>query len=289
MSRNPDMPHQRFDARRVVTKAVPSANVIQIGNMVALDGSDQPYVAADETWDTDLETTQANFCAKFLGIAMERSLSGETKTISIATAGVNAMLCAAATFELGDRVGPAKAAGDALLSNTVIAVTKDRLAVGVVHRREGSNVTEVEVDMHSTVVAPLSPVEADMGIQVLEQSFGFGDMTDNADTTGYIDLDVDLPAQCFVVGVEFDVTAGFTGDTTATAQAGDSSNLDRFTAKNDLNVLAVAKVGSEAPDAAGNAYVAAATTVRVTITGAADFTSITAGAMTARVVYAQLP
>lgn len=55
-----------------------------------------------------------------------------------------------------------------------------------------------------------------------------------------------------------------------------------------MAVDSVAKVGIEAPDAPGNAYVGATTTVRVTITDAVDFTALTAGQMTVTLPYVKL-
>ena len=74
------------------------------------------------TWTTDLPTTQTAFHAAFLGVAMQRSRSTDTDPIRVATSGVFEMACAAATFNIGDLVGPAKDTGNALLNQTVAAV-----------------------------------------------------------------------------------------------------------------------------------------------------------------------
>lgn len=141
---------KRFAAGEpVVTADVPTTTVIQIGELVSLDGSNQPYAAADETWDTDLATTQQNFVTKFLGAARQRSRDGETDPIVVEVAGVHEFECAAATFELGDLVGPAKDTGDALLSDTVVAVADASQAVGRVVRRHPTNTTRVMIELQS--------------------------------------------------------------------------------------------------------------------------------------------
>lgn len=108
------------------------------------------------------------------------------------------------------------------------------------------------------------------------QSLLIAGFTDNANTTGYIDIDVDLPANAIVVGWKAVVSEGFAGDTSAALQVGVSGDLDRYSAVTTASCLAVGTVG-----ALGNTDTALATTaqtVRVTVTGAADFTSIVTAA-----------
>lgn len=120
----------------------------------------------------------------------------------------------------------------------------------------------------------------------IQEVVAFGDFTDNADTTGYIDLTVQLPIGAVVVASKFVVSTGFTGDTTAVVQAGTAGDLDRFTLNTDQSVLAAATVGSlPATDALDG--IGAVATVRVTVTGGADFTSISAGEMTVYIYFHQ--
>ena len=121
-------------------------------------------------------------------------------------------------------------------------------------------------------------------VNVVSQSVAFGDFTDNADATGYVDLTDTLPAGAIPLGTKFVVSTGFTGDTTAVVQAGIAGTLDMFTENVDQSVLAAATVGSTpTPDAADG--MDAAKTIRVTVTGGADFTSISAGVMVVYVYY----
>lgn len=120
--------------------------------------------------------------------------------------------------------------------------------------------------------------------KITSQTLDFDDFTDNDNTTGYIDITPQLPAGALPIGYKAVVGTGFTGDTTATIQVGVSGDIDRFSLNTDQSVLAPASVGSlAATDAADGMN--AAQTIRVTVTGAADFSSITAGSMVVEVYY----
>lgn len=136
-------PWQYGEPNPVVTKAVPTANVIETGDLVGLATGD-PYAASGTTWDTNLATTQEAFHDTFLGVASQRSRDGDVDPIAVNTTGVHEFDCASATFELGDLVGPAKQSGDALESKKVVAVATPNLAIGRVAKR-GTSVTKVLV------------------------------------------------------------------------------------------------------------------------------------------------
>lgn len=121
-------------------------------------------------------------------------------------------------------------------------------------------------------------------IRTISQVVAFGSFTDNTDATGYIDLATQLPAGAIPLGVTYLVSTGFTGDTTAVVQTGVAGDLDRFASVTDQSVLAAATVGHGVPADAVDG-IAAAQTIRVTVTGSTDFTSISAGSMTVTVVY----
>ena len=113
-------------------------------------------------------------------------------------------------------------------------------------------------------------------IQCLSETVIKSDFTDGGSTSGYKDFATQLPAGVQVLGVQYDVKTGFTGDTTAVAQVGKSGSTACFTADTSQSVLAAGVKGSAAPVA--TQYVVSATTVRVTVTGGADFTAIASGA-----------
>jgi len=122
-------------------------------------------------------------------------------------------------------------------------------------------------------------------VALATQTLGYASFTDNTDATGYIDsTGSQIPAGAIVLGFKAVVATGFTGDTTAVIQVGINGDLDRFSAVTDQSVLAAATVGaSGASDAQDGMN--AAQTIRVTVTGGADFTSISAGSMVVTVYY----
>jgi len=107
---------------KIVTARVDSATVIAIGDMVYLD-TDDVKPASAFTWDTNIATTQAGFAAVFLGIAVDASANGETTPIrvDISPERIWTMTLVSQTLEVGKTLGPAKAAGNALLSQTLDA------------------------------------------------------------------------------------------------------------------------------------------------------------------------
>lgn len=132
------------------------------------------------------------------------------------------------------------------------------------------------------VSVPVGPKKA--AFEFIEEEVTLADFTDNTDATGYADLSTDIPAGCEACGWEIVVATGFTGDTTAVCIIGVDGDTDRFSAVTTVSVLAAGTVGCSAKGDA-NQYCATATTPRVTVTGGADFGSISAGSMTVRVYY----
>lgn len=143
-----DLRYKYGDTNPVQAPAVATDAVIQPGDLV----TDTPEAAADVEWDTDLATTQEAFHDAFLGVSGQRSRDGDTDVIRVNTTGVFEFDCAAATFSLGDLVGPAKATGNALESQKVVAVASANLAIGRVAKNYGSNTTKVLVRVESTIM-----------------------------------------------------------------------------------------------------------------------------------------
>jgi len=112
---------------------------------------------------------------------------------------------------------------------------------------------------------------------VVSQELKIADFTDNTNTTGYIDFTKALPAGAVVIGWRADVTAGFTGDTTAVMQVGIAGDLDKYSANTAQSCLAAGTVGSLALAADSVTGFSDAKTPRVTVTGGADFTTIKTG------------
>ena len=134
----------------LATAPVGSSDVVYRGDMVGLS-SGAVKCASDTTWDTNLATTQTAFAKVFIGVAMEDSASGETAEILIREAGVFEFDCAAATFDVGDLVGPDDSGSSTLMDQQVEAVATIDLAIGRVAKDYASNTTKVLVKLLSTL------------------------------------------------------------------------------------------------------------------------------------------
>ena len=86
---------------------VDSNTTIAAGDLIWLD-SNVARPASDYAWNTDLPTTQAEFAAKFLGIAHQPSAVGETLPISVdvSNSSVYEVDVNPGTYELGQALGP---------------------------------------------------------------------------------------------------------------------------------------------------------------------------------------
>jgi hypothetical protein len=129
-----------------LSPAVATASVIAVGDLIWRDtaASDTPKAAADKAWDTSLAVTQEAFHDVFLGVALQRSRSGDITPIRYATSGIFEFDCASASFKEGDLVGPAKQTGNAIESQKVVAVATPNLAIGRV-AVSGTSLTKVKV------------------------------------------------------------------------------------------------------------------------------------------------
>jgi hypothetical protein len=142
----------RYGDTNPVIAAVDEATVIEIGDLVYQE-VDDARPASSQLDQGSEATNQELFVTKFLGVAMQRSRSGETTPIRVATTGVFEFDCPSGTFELGDLVGPDEnAGGDALLNQQVAKVAESKLAVARVTKRQAVAVTSVLVDIRSTVM-----------------------------------------------------------------------------------------------------------------------------------------
>ena len=142
----------RYGDTNPVVAAVDSATVIEIGDLVWQDTDDAK--PASSITDQGSETANQEALADgFLGVAMQRSRSGETAPLRVATTGVFEFDCPSDTFELGDMIGvDENAAGNALLNQQVARVEQSRYAIGRVAKRQSAASTSVLVDIRSTIM-----------------------------------------------------------------------------------------------------------------------------------------
>jgi hypothetical protein len=161
--------------------AVESASVINIGDLVWLD-TDDVKPASATAWNTNLATTQRDFIAKFIGMSNDRSRAGDTEMVGVHKSGVKEFECAAATFEIGDLVGPAKQSGNLLENQKVAAVATADLAIGKVAKRYASNTTRVEVEIFTVLDSMKADRDAATIIGLIDASGTHKTMTTAQDT-----------------------------------------------------------------------------------------------------------
>lgn len=241
--------------------------------------------AGSQTDETHLLANQIVFANNFAGLAAtaKTSSQGADTAFPVIIDAVVDMACSSSAWEVGDLVGIAEASsGTALDPTTVAKVTVKAAAIGHCVERQASAGTTVKCRLTSNLL--LNPSRRKAIVDVI----AFGDFTDNTNTTGYIDLTPTIPAGSLIYGWEIVTVTGFTGDTTAVAMLGISGDTDAFSEVTTGSVAAAGTIGSNAPATGANAYRAAATTVRVTVTGGADFTSISAGSAVVIVYYDEL-
>jgi len=138
-----------------VAGAVDSATVIEIGDLLYLDGDDLKP-ASSQSDQASEEANQAVFASRFAGVAMQASDAGDTDTVRVAADGVFEFTCPSGTWEVGDLVGASEnSGGDGLEDQQVEAVDRPELAIGFVAQREASAATSVKVRLASRVVGLL--------------------------------------------------------------------------------------------------------------------------------------
>lgn len=120
--------------------------------------------------------------------------------------------------------------------------------------------------------------------KLVSQSLDHASFTDGGSTSGYIDFTTgQLPACSLILGWKAVISEAFTGDTTGVITVGKSGATSQYTGDTDLSVYTAATVGSVGVEA--TSFEASAVTPRVTVTGSADFTSVTAGTMVVTIYY----
>jgi hypothetical protein len=108
-------------------------------------------------------------------------------------------------------------------------------------------------------------------------------MTDGGGTSGTYTLTETIPAGAFVTQTLLSDVTGFTGDTSAVIIVGDGTDTDRYnTGTPDMFTTAV-MIAAGVPSGVKEHIVLKAPVV--TITSAADFTAVVAGAFTLKIFY----
>lgn len=127
-----------------------------------------------------------------------------------------------------------------------------------------------------------------IGLRSIHQIISYSDFTDGGSTAGTYNMLKQIPAGSIVIGSKVNVLAGFTGDTSCTLAIGDSGDSNCYSGNTTHNIYTAANnlinIAYLTADAGLNAE-ASANTVLLTATGAADFTSISAGKIEVWVFY----
>jgi hypothetical protein len=142
----------RYGPQHLLHVAVDSATAISAGDLLFLD-TDDAKPASSEAWNTDLATTQANFVNHFLGIAMADHPAGSGAVtdfpVDYSPTATYELDCESETHEVGDLIGVAKAAGNALLAAKVKKVASAASACCRCVRRDPTAATRIYVTMQS--------------------------------------------------------------------------------------------------------------------------------------------
>ena len=122
-----------------------------------------------------------------------------------------------------------------------------------------------------------------MAFGKVAQVVKYSDFTDDGDDIyGDLVLNKQVPAGSLVIATKVTVKTGFTGDTTAVLSVDDTPDGTDWTGGGTINILAA---GRNLMAETNNGLVVVDTDVCLTITGASNFTLITAGEMLVEVYY----
>jgi hypothetical protein len=124
---------------------VDSETVIEAGDLVWLD-TDDAKPASDFSWTTNLATTQGAFAAKFLGVAHQKSASGDDLPISvdISPLSVYEMDVNASTYEVGGLLGPDESSSTLMNQQLeTVSSAANAIARAVEYRSVSSSVLRV--------------------------------------------------------------------------------------------------------------------------------------------------
>ena len=141
----------RYGETNPVLLPVDSATAIEIGDLVYLDTDDAKPASAQANQGSKAANQEA-FHDVFAGVAMQRSRSGDTAPIRVATSGVFEFDCASGTFEVGALLGAAQPSGTTLKDQQVESGATENLAVGRCAKRLNPAGTHILVDIASTVL-----------------------------------------------------------------------------------------------------------------------------------------
>lgn len=132
-------------------------------------------------------------------------------------------------------------------------------------------------------MSKLLNVKAGSFVDYIEERVTRSQFTDGGSTAGTYTMKVQIPVGAEVVKTLITNVTGFIGDTSAVVIVGDGSDTDRYNTGTPSVFATAAMVAAGAPS--GTLVHTAAIKPVLTVTSASDFTAVTAGAMTIRIIY----
>lgn len=216
-------------------------------------------VAADSAGDTTTSITNASH--------------GQATVVTIPDSGL------ATSYLIQSTAAVTIAEADALDGATAGTPVASKVVVADANQSIGAvNATSISVGATgSEILAP--------EFVKLTETVGYAAFTDNANATGQFDLTAgNIPIGATLIASAVTAITGFTGDTTATMTIGDGTDVDRYNT-GTLDVFTTLANGIATGVPSGVQYHDAAKTPRLTVTGGADFTSISAGSVTVEYYY----
>lgn len=122
-----------------------------------------------------------------------------------------------------------------------------------------------------------------IGLHVITETIALADFTDGGGAAGTYDLAEQIPVGGFALRSTIVNLTGFSGNTSATIQVGDGSDVDRYSNGTPSVFASANAVDLGAPS--GTQIHVTAATPRVTITAGSDWGAVAAGKLTLRIYY----
>jgi hypothetical protein len=141
-------------------------------------------------------------------------------------------------------------------------------------------------DLGYSIVPPAGKalVLNNLQIKKIVQTVDHAQFTDGGAAVGTFSLGEVIPVGALYLGTAVTKVTGFAGDTSAVLTIGDGTDVDRYNT-GTINVFATAANGIASGVPSGALYHAAQITPKLTITTAADWTSVSAGEVTVELYY----
>lgn len=146
---------------------------------------------------------------------------------------------------------------------------------------------DIEVTDSAWVIDPPGNKKLQLnGIEInkITATVGYAAFTDGGAAVGTYSLTDVIPLGALYLGTAVTAVTGFAGDTSAAMTIGDGTDVDRYNTST-INVFATAADGIASGVPSGSLYHAAQVTPKITITTAADWTSVSAGSVTIEMYY----